>query len=72
MDKTYTTKLGDTWDVISFLMYGSEIFVQELVTANWEYRDVGIFGGGAMLKIPQITAMQRDNANLPLWRRDVE
>lgn len=70
MAKTYTTKLGDTWDVISLLMYGSELFVSDLMQANWEQRDVAVFSSGVTLTVPVVTAMQRVNSNLPPWRRN--
>lgn len=69
MAKTYTTKLGDTWDVISLAVYGSELFVADLVRANWPHRDVSVFSADIVLNVPTVTAMQRDNINLPPWRR---
>lgn len=69
MAKTYTTKLGDTWDVVSLEVYGSEMFVSDLVQANWKYRDVSLFGAGVVLIVPEITELRRDSANLPPWRR---
>lgn len=69
MARTYTTKLGDTWDVVSIIAYGSELFVAELVEANWPHREVAIFGAGVVLTIPEITEERRDAANLPPWRR---
>lgn len=69
MAKTYTTKLGDTWDVISLLMYDSELFVADLVQANWRHRNVAVFSAGVVLVVPAVTPMQRDNVNLPPWRR---
>lgn len=69
MAKTYTTKLGDTWDIVSLEAYGSEMFVSDLVQANWEYRDVSVFGAGVVLTVPEITELRRDSANLPPWRR---
>lgn len=69
MAKTYTTKLGDTWDVISLNAYGSELFVQELVEANPFHAAVAVFSSGVTLALPVVSAMQRDNINLPPWRR---
>lgn len=69
MARTYTTKLGDTWDVISLLMYDSELFVADLVQANWQHRDVAVFSADIVLNVPPVTAAQRDNINLPPWRR---
>lgn len=69
MAKTYTTKLGDTWDVISLIAYNSELFTAELVKANWEHRDVGMFGAGIVLSLPTVSLARRDDTNLPPWRR---
>lgn len=69
MAKTYSSKLGDTWDVISLLMYGSELFVDDLVRANWRHREVSVFSAGVVLAVPPVTVAQRDNTNLPPWRR---
>ena len=32
--KTYTTVQGDTWDLISFALYGTEKYVGELMESN--------------------------------------
>lgn len=69
MAKTYTTKLGDTWDIVSHIAYGSEMFVNDLVTANWAHRDVAIFSAGVRLTLPSISPIRRDETNLPPWRR---
>lgn len=69
MAKTYETQLGDTWDVISFKVYGSEMFVSDLVQANWRFREVVIFGAGIVISAPELTEVRRDAAKLPPWRR---
>lgn len=69
MAKTYETQLGDTWDVISFKVYGSEMFVSDLVRANWRFREVVIFGAGSVISVPELTEVRRDAAKLPPWRR---
>lgn len=69
MAKTYETQLGDTWDVISFKVYGSEMFVSDLVEANWRFREVMIFGAGSVISVPELTEVRRDAAKLPPWRR---
>ena len=69
MVKTYTTKLGDTWDIISFLAYGSEMFTAQLVAANWLHRNVSMFNSNVVITLPEISIEQRDNTILPPWRR---
>lgn len=68
-NKTYTTKSGDMWDMISLEVYGSELFVDDLMRANFEHRNVTIFNAGVTLNVPEISPMQLDNTNLPPWRR---
>ena len=69
MPKTYTTVQGDTWDVISLKSYGSELFTDKLIAANFQQRNVGIFGSGTVINIPDVTAQQVIQTNLPPWRR---
>lgn len=69
MAKTYTTKLGDTWDVVSYECYGREVFVADLVRANYEHRNIAVFSGGVKLTVPPISVTRRDDTNLPPWRR---
>lgn len=69
MAKTYTTVQGDTWDIISLKNYGSELFTDKLVSANLTHRSVGIFGSGTVLNIPTVTEIQKQQTNLPPWRR---
>lgn len=68
-DKAYTTVQGDTWDLISLNQYGSELFTDNLVSANFNYRDVLIFGAGTSLVIPEVTEIELETTNLPPWRR---
>lgn len=69
MANTYTTIQGDTWDIISLKVYGSELYTAELVAANFEQRKVLSFGAGTVLNVPDITAEEVENTNLPPWRR---
>lgn len=68
-DTTYTTVQGDTWDLISLNQYGSELFTDKLVTANFNYRAVLVFGAGTVLTIPEVTATELETTDLPPWRR---
>lgn len=64
----YTTSQGDTWDIISLINYGSELYADTLVAANRGYKSVGIFGAGVVLSIPALES-KKASANLPPWRR---
>lgn len=70
MANTYTTKLGDTWDVISLIAYGRESFTAELVRANWAHRETYQFGAGVVIDLPPISIDRQDSTNLPPWRRN--
>ena len=39
----YTTKLGDTWDLIAYRVYGNEKYMKELVEANIELASTVFF-----------------------------
>lgn len=69
MPKTYKTVQGDTWDIISFKQYGSELYTKQLVEANPTQRKTLIFGAGTLLTIPDITPAEQLQTNAPPWRR---
>jgi phage tail protein X len=69
MSTTYTTRQGDTWDVISKRVYGSEIFMHELIAANFLQREVAVFSDGVVLEVPEIDTQRLDNDKLPVWKR---
>lgn len=67
---TYTTKQGDTWDIIAKQFYGNEMFMDVLVKANIKHRKTVIFSSGVVLNIPDIdTTSPEYEANLPVWKR---
>ena len=45
----YTTKSGDTWDVIAKEVYGSEYHADALMAANPEHIDTFRFSAGGVL-----------------------
>ncbi len=71
MSKTYTTKQGDTFDIIAKLQLGDEHYMSLLLEANYIYRDIVIFPAGIALIVPDIpqTTEQSLPENLPPWRR---
>lgn len=70
MANTYKTVQGDTWDVISLNLYGSEIFTDRLLKANFAQRNVAVFGAGVVLNAPVIAPLEKQRNNLPPWRRN--
>lgn len=69
MHNTYTTSQGDTWDMISYKMYGNEKHVDTLIRANLSYRYIVIFSANETLTIPKIEVVQQ--SALPPWKRGV-
>lgn len=63
----YTTKLGDTWDLIAYRVYGSEKYMKELVEANIDLASTVFFKSGVELICPDIPVINDSNA--PPWKR---
>lgn len=66
---TYTTKQGDTWDLIAYRLYpdvGGEMCLDRLMEANWDYIDVAIFPAGVKLNVPEIEIS--GTSDLPPWK----
>lgn len=68
MQKTYTTKKGDTWDMIAFETLGNEMYANQLIDANLKYSKTVIFNVGVELIIPSIRTTN-NAADLPPWKR---
>jgi phage tail protein X len=66
---TYTTVLGDTWDMIAFKIWGNEKYARELIEVNLEYVAIIVFSDGIILNIPEITTTTTDESSLPPWKR---
>ena len=66
--RKYTTKSGDTWDLIAYEQMGSCSYVAKLIDANRAYVNTAIFSAGVVLTVPEIPAGETISA-LPPWRR---
>ncbi len=64
---TYSTILGDTWDVIALKTLGSEMYMSDIINANIEHADTVVFSAGTVLTIPEVTTVP--DASLPPWKR---
>ena len=64
----YTTKSGDTWDLIGYEQMGSCDYVAKLMNANRAYVDTAIFSAGVVLTVPEISVDEM-MSTLPPWRR---
>ena len=62
----YTTKSGDTWDVIAKEVYGDEYHADVLMAANPQHIDTFIFGSGVVLTTPELEE-ERDGLQPP-WK----
>jgi len=65
---TYTTRTGDTWDLISYRLAGTPEQVIPLMQANKAYTEVFIFPAGVVLTVPELDSVI-DYDTLPPWKR---
>jgi phage tail protein X len=65
----YTTRQGDTWDIIAYQQLGDELLLGKLKAANLQYMDYVIFPAGIKLVIPAVSAEEAAQNNLPPWKR---
>ncbi len=69
MSDTYTTISGDTWDIVAYKVYGNEMYMDILIKANLEYKDIYIFPEGVVLVIPETGLGVSES--LPPWKQGV-
>lgn len=67
MENTYTTHLGDTWDLIAYRVYGNVNYTGWLMQNNYPHLDTFVFDAGVVLQIPPPPADDK-TANTPIWR----
>lgn len=71
----YTTKQGDMWDYIAYLIYGDEYKMSVLLEANPQWIDVYIFDAGIKLWCPELSISEEsEGESVPDWRdaEDIE
>lgn len=66
MDEIYVTEQGDTWDMISYKVYGNSKYINVLMQHNLELLDTFIFSAGTELYMPQLT--EQESEDIPEWR----
>ena len=54
MENTYTTKQGDTWDLIAFRVYGDVKYTGWLMQNNFPHLDIFVFDAGVVLQTPEL------------------
>lgn len=62
---SYITQKGDTWDLISYKVYGSEKYVERLKQANYDFLKLVSFPENVALVIPTIKISNKGSA--PKW-----
>lgn len=65
----YVTVQGDTWDTISYKVYGSSNHMDTLIRHNPEHVAVAVFGAGIELVCPDVEAPIEET--LPPWKSGV-
>ena len=70
MAGTYTTIQGDTWDLISYKLFGEEKYMRYLIEANRPQIDTMVFSAGTVLNVPELP--EEVDEDLPFWRVDAE
>lgn len=70
-DTVYVTAQGDTWDLISYRLFGTEHKVAALIEANQQHRKLQLFPSGIRLRIPAavVSSGKDTSQRLPPWKR---
>lgn len=63
----YKTVSGDCWDYIAYKTLGSERYMDMILAANPEYRELAVLPAGLRLHIPAVETPKPQK--LPPWRR---
>lgn len=71
MANIYTTKQGDTWDIISKNVYNSDAYAHLILDENLKYSYIAFFDSGIEIIIPDIDSSSSSlaSSNLPPWRK---
>lgn len=63
----YTTVQGDTWDMISYKVYGTSKHIGLLMKSNYPLLNIFIFSAGIEVDVPELPEEETDD--LPEWRK---
>lgn len=68
---TYITSAGECWDEIARAVYGDEFMLGYLMLdrANAPLLDIEVFPAGVRVNVPEVTAGQQYEDDLPDWRK---
>lgn len=69
--KIYKTVSGDTWDLISYKLFGSEQYFHQLMRANLNLLSIAVFDSNVPIIVPEIDVSNNnvDKSKLPPWKR---
>ncbi len=69
--KVYRTVSGDTWDLISYKIYGSEHYFHQLMRANLNLLSIAVFDSNIPIIAPERDTSTNavDISKLPPWKR---
>jgi len=62
----YTTVQGDTWDKISFNVYGNSKHIGILMENNYDLLNIFVFSAGTEVNYPELT--EEESQDVPEWR----
>jgi len=66
------TAQGDTWDSISFALWGDESFAHALLAANPSLRQIVLFEEPALINVPARPVVKEQRLEtLPPWKQGV-
>lgn len=68
MDNIYITEQGDTWDLISYKVYGDSKYMNHLMQNNFDLLNTFIFSAGTEVYVPQLT--EKESEDIPEWRKE--
>lgn len=68
MNKTYTTRQGQTWDEIAKEVYGKEKYAEYLMRNNPGMIEIFIFSAGMVLNTPELED-ETPQIVMPDWRK---
>ena len=64
----YTTRSGDTYDLLAIAAYNNEKMASHIIQANPQHMKTLVFDEGVLLKIPILEKVELPST-LPPWRR---
>ena len=69
--KVYKTVSGDTWDLISYKLYGFEQYFHQLMRANLNLLSIAVFDSNIPIIVPEITPniSAVETSKLTPWKR---